>query len=323
MKDFYFYELHKNGSKVDTFIKLDARLNQGWKLGEGEYLVVFKPDQKTPSYLLVTNEEIEHFRSDQTQIESKQQETKWSATKEIWNPFAELEELSKTMKPNLNGFHLLSESLKRIKEKLSEAPIFNINGKPYKMLSFESLNKRLKPNFKVGEVSETVFDGKALSFNLGDLAPGESKTIDLQSANKSTFEFDNNVNVKVDDKTTLDSIKGGTGGGSGPYSRNKSKLGQTKDHINPSHYQSFFGGNGLEELQWLEAKQYEGQFKDPVKFKAAVSLQIEKYLDRNGGKDKEDQELSKALWYLKFLVAYIKNDNAPIRVVDIDKILKG
>lgn len=98
----------------------------------------------------------------------------------------------------------------------------------------------------------------------------------------------------------------------------------SKDAINPSHYQAFFGGiETMEALQWLEAKQYEGQFKDPVRFKAAVSLQIEKYLDRNGGKDDELQELSKGLWYNKFLVAYIKNGNKPIRVKDIPKLLEG
>jgi len=95
-----------------------------------------------------------------------------------------------------------------------------------------------------------------------------------------------------------------------------------KDAINPSHYQEFFK-IGEQALQWLEAKQHEGQFKDPVKFKAAISLQIEKYLDRNGGKDSEEQELSKALWYMKFLVAYVKNGNKPILVSQIDDILKG
>ena len=60
----------------------------------------------------------------------------------------------------------------------------------------------------------------------------------------------------------------------------------------------------------------------PKNFKAAVELQIRKYLDRLGGKDAELQELEKALWYTKFLVAYVKN-KGPIRVKDIETILKG
>ncbi|WP_396189900.1 hypothetical protein [Flavobacterium sp.] len=93
-----------------------------------------------------------------------------------------------------------------------------------------------------------------------------------------------------------------------------------KDHINPSHYQAYIKTEN-EELQWLEAMQYLPRFRDPEKFKAAVELQGRKYFDRNGGKDAELQELQKGLWYFKFLVAYIKNGNKPIRVKDIDTIL--
>ncbi len=93
-----------------------------------------------------------------------------------------------------------------------------------------------------------------------------------------------------------------------------------KDHINPDHYQAFFKHEELE-LQWLETKQHEEQFRDPEKFKAAVSLQIEKYLDRRGKKDAELRESRKALWYLKFLTAYIANGNEPILVKDIPTIL--
>jgi hypothetical protein len=44
-------------------------------------------------------------------------------------------------------------------------------------------------------------------------------------------------------------------------------------------------------------------------------------MDRNGGKDSELQETLKALWYMKFLAAFIKNGNKPIYVKDIDTIL--
>lgn len=101
---------------------------------------------------------------------------------------------------------------------------------------------------------------------------------------------------------------------------------EVKDHINPTHYQgyiSFLQGDILVELQWLETMQYLPRFRNPESFKAAVELQGRKYFDRNGGKDKELQELQKGLWYFKFLVAYIKNGDKPIRVMDIDSILSN
>jgi hypothetical protein len=89
-----------------------------------------------------------------------------------------------------------------------------------------------------------------------------------------------------------------------------------RDHINPSHYQDY-----MPDMQWLEAMQYLPRFRDnPEAFKGAIELQIRKYLDRNGGKDEELQELSKALWYMKFLVAYTK-EGKPIKIEAIDKIL--
>lgn len=91
---------------------------------------------------------------------------------------------------------------------------------------------------------------------------------------------------------------------------------EKKDAINPSHYQGY-----VMDLQWLETMQYLPSFRDPACFKAAVELQVRKYLDRLGGKDAEQQELGKALWYLKFLLAYTKNNNQPIRIKDIEKIL--
>jgi hypothetical protein len=89
-----------------------------------------------------------------------------------------------------------------------------------------------------------------------------------------------------------------------------------KDAINPSHYQGY-----VQELQWLETMQYLPNFREPTSFKAAVELQLRKYLDRNGKKDNELQELEKAAWYLRFLIAYVKNDDSPIRVNDIPAIM--
>lgn len=91
-------------------------------------------------------------------------------------------------------------------------------------------------------------------------------------------------------------------------------------HINPSYYQSYIQTE-LETLQWLEAMQYLPRYRNPESFCAAVELQIRKYMDRNGGKDSEVQEFMKALWYMKFLCAYMKNGHKPVRVVNVNTIL--
>ena len=88
-----------------------------------------------------------------------------------------------------------------------------------------------------------------------------------------------------------------------------------KDHINPPHYQGY-----MQDLQWLEAMQYLPNFRNPESFKAAVELQVRKYMDRSG-KDDELQEAKKAIWYMRFRAAYIANGNKPIHIKDIDKLL--
>lgn len=95
-----------------------------------------------------------------------------------------------------------------------------------------------------------------------------------------------------------------------------------KDAINPSHYQALFDVPYSGEYQWLEHLQYHKHYRDnPEGFKLAVEMQVRKYLDRCGNKDAEGQELMKALWYLKFLTAFVKNGNKPIFVKDIETIL--
>lgn len=95
-----------------------------------------------------------------------------------------------------------------------------------------------------------------------------------------------------------------------------------KAAVNPKHYNSYLSIFDWIDLQWLEAMQYLPTFVDsPEKFEAALELQIRKYLDRNGKKDNSVQELSKAMWYLKFLIAYKKN-GGPIFIKDIEEILK-
>jgi len=96
-----------------------------------------------------------------------------------------------------------------------------------------------------------------------------------------------------------------------------------KDPVNPPHYQAFLYDQNVNfELQWLEAKCRERRFREnPEHFISALMLQVDKYLDRVGYKDEDLQEFEKGLWYLKFLVAYIKNGKQPIFVHDIENIL--
>jgi hypothetical protein len=91
-----------------------------------------------------------------------------------------------------------------------------------------------------------------------------------------------------------------------------------KDHINPLHYQGY-----VDDMQWLEVMSKLPRFKNPETFKGAVELQIRKYLDRNGKKDAELQELQKALFYMKYLVAYVRAGEVPILIKDVETILKG
>jgi len=110
-----------------------------------------------------------------------------------------------------------------------------------------------------------------------------------------------------------------------PFTNKKTdtSLSVEKDHINPSHYQGYFGGidDIIPELQWLETKQYQNHWQNPENFKSAVLLQADKYLSRLGGKDESVQEIKKGIWYLRFLAAYIANDNKPIRVSEIPRLL--
>jgi hypothetical protein len=88
--------------------------------------------------------------------------------------------------------------------------------------------------------------------------------------------------------------------------------------VKGDHYQNY-----IEELQWIDAMSRIPKYRDPALFKAAVELQVRKYLDRLGRKDEELQELLKALWYMKYLCAYVKAGNVPIKGKDVDDILSG
>lgn len=132
-------------------------------------------------------------------------------------------------------------------------------------------------------------------------------------------QLDNRIRIVL---KTVDDLEGWQTKLERDYSWKPPRQAATKDNINPSHYQAYIKVNGQTELQWIEAMQYLPHYRDPKNFLAAVELQVRKYLDRSGGKDEELQETEKALWYLKFMTAYIKNNYSPIFIKDIDTILK-
>jgi len=84
--------------------------------------------------------------------------------------------------------------------------------------------------------------------------------------------------------------------------------------IRPDHYKNFFC-----DLEWIEAQQHIPTYRDPDVFIAAVELLVRNYLDRKG-KNPQNQEYMKALWYMKFLAAYSKV-RRPIRINEIESIL--
>jgi hypothetical protein len=87
--------------------------------------------------------------------------------------------------------------------------------------------------------------------------------------------------------------------------------------VNPSHHKNY-----IDDLQWLDAMCRIPRYRtNPEAVKGAIELQIRKYLDRNGRKDNELQEMLKCLWYMKYMCAYIKNECNPIRGDEVDAIL--
>lgn len=95
-----------------------------------------------------------------------------------------------------------------------------------------------------------------------------------------------------------------------------------KDPINPSHHKNYLRMPDGSSFQWIEVMSMLPRFRDdPMSFKGALELQVRKYLDRQGRKDNPLQELQKALWYLKYLVAFVKNNDIPVRVKDVDTFI--
>lgn len=97
-----------------------------------------------------------------------------------------------------------------------------------------------------------------------------------------------------------------------PFREHKELTKDTIDsQINPAHYKDIVPG-----MQYMEMMQY--MLPD---ISSHLLGQVYKYLMRDGKKDNSLQERRKALWYLKFLVAYQLNDKKPIKISDINKII--
>lgn len=102
---------------------------------------------------------------------------------------------------------------------------------------------------------------------------------------------------------------------------------EVKDHINPAHYKQHMvirdkDGNETDVLQWIEHQQYMPYWRNNMRaFVQAILIQSDKYLSRLGQKDDETQEMLKALWYMKFATAVMKNGLRPVRVSEIETIL--
>lgn len=87
--------------------------------------------------------------------------------------------------------------------------------------------------------------------------------------------------------------------------------------VEPKHYQNYF-----EENEWIDIMANIPRFKDKEVFKGAIEFQIRKYLDRNGRKDPEFQELKKGLYYYLYLIKYIET-NGSVKSKDIHEIMKS
>jgi hypothetical protein len=91
-----------------------------------------------------------------------------------------------------------------------------------------------------------------------------------------------------------------------------------EDNVDPKHYKNF-----VDEYEWIEVMARIPRYRDnPEVFKGALELQIRKYLDRNGRKDEELQELQKGQVYYMYLVEYIKNGNRPPDIKEVHRRLR-
>jgi len=86
--------------------------------------------------------------------------------------------------------------------------------------------------------------------------------------------------------------------------------------VAPAHYDHY-----LDDYEWVDVMSRIQSLRDPVRFIAAVEMQIRKYLDRLGKKDVTVQELKKSRFYLQYLIQYMENDCKPILAKDVHEFL--
>lgn len=89
-----------------------------------------------------------------------------------------------------------------------------------------------------------------------------------------------------------------------------------EDHVDAPHYKNYMG-----DLQWIDTMSRLSSFEDPKVFRGALELTVRGYIDRMGKKDRAEQDILKAVWYLRYMAAYIANGDKPILIENIDSIL--
>lgn len=89
-----------------------------------------------------------------------------------------------------------------------------------------------------------------------------------------------------------------------------------EDHVDAPHYKNYMG-----DLQWIDTMSRLSAFEDPKVFRGALELTARGYIDRMGKKDRAEQDILKAVWYLRYMAAYIANGDKPILIENIDSIL--
>ena len=81
--------------------------------------------------------------------------------------------------------------------------------------------------------------------------------------------------------------------------------------VDPDHYKAY-----IDDYQWIECMSKIPTMRDPVAFIGALEINVRKYLDRRGQKDKGLQELKKAQVYLSFLVSYVEHGVLNLELID-------
>ena len=179
-------------------------------------------------------------------------------------------------------------------------------------------------------VSKADTPGYLLKVKNEEDADGWQTTLERTAAwkekTKKAIPIDSTTEEPFDFFKDIDGFhaKEGTKPISGPYKADQNTLKEFEKQIDPDHYKNFISIGDYIQLQWLEAKCRETRYiNNPDKFEGFLEITIDKYLSRRGQKDYEIQELGKAIWYIKFLKAWLLNNKKPILISDIERLLNG